>query len=890
MFETLHPSIQKVLEEKGIFEPTEPQREVIPYILEGKNVLLVSPTGSGKTEAAMLPIFHKLVDGNYGKIACIYITPLRALNRDLLKRLEDFGKKLGLRIAVRHGDTTAYERRQLSLHPPDVLITTPETFQIMFLGKRLKESLKSVKFVVIDEIHELASDERGAQLAVGLERLRKMTRFQVIGLSASVGNPEEIAKFLSPNESIEIVKVKLRKRIDVNIRAPQKKYEKEAQIMGSDVDYASTLMEMWEEINKARATLVFTNTRCTAEDIGMRYRLLFANPPIEVHHGSLSRKVRIEAEDKFKRGELKALICTSSLELGIDVGIVDFVIQFNSPRQVTKLLQRIGRAGHRIDEVSRGTIFAHTPVELWESASILSLLHEGRIESVKIREKPLMVLINQLVAMANSEGKMNAREAYEIIKNAYPFRNLSFEEFEDILNFMKDIGKVWYDGIAFGKTRGGREYFYQNISMIPDEKLYKVITLHGDFIGTLDESFVSTLNYGESFVMNGMAWRIVDIREDKVLVEYLRDIAMPPSWVGEEIPVPYQVASHEPDMKYLNSAAKKILENWKMDWNEGRIVIENGNGIVFIGVRGGSKANYTLALILSSILSQKIGESVEFSVSPYHIALFNPHVNAPYIKELLEKLRNVEGLVRLVAKNSRLFNYIFMHVAKKMGVIKKGADMKKVRIEKIVDAYKGTPLYKEVLNKMSFDYMDVEVVNLILEKIREGKTEIIVREMSDKSKILLEEHGDLVSPIIATRPIIEAVQKRLLEEDMILACLSCGKSIHIKVKDFKKPICPFCGSVRVTLLKPYEEDKLKILKKKKFTREEKKELDRMMAISHLLRVHKKAAALALAGRGIGLTTAARILQVPYENEFEIAKRVLKEELKYAQNKQFWDLR
>ncbi len=888
MFERLHPVIQEALEEQGIFEPTEPQRRVIPLILEGKNVLLISPTGSGKTEAAMLPVFHRIMEGKYGKIACIYITPLRALNRDLLKRLRDFGKKLGIEIAVRHGDTPQSERRRLSLKPPDVLITTPETFQIMFLGRRLRESLKHVKFVIIDEVHELASDERGAQLSVALERLRRFTKFQIIGLSATVGNPEEIARFLSPREKVEVVELRLFKKVSIEIRAPEKRFEREAELMGSDVEYASTLMEMWKEIENHRATLIFTNTRCTAEDMGMRYHLLFSSPPIEVHHGSLSRGVRIKAEDDFKSGKLKALICTSSLELGIDVGLVDLVIQYNSPRQVTKLLQRVGRAGHRIDEVSRGIIFAHTPMELWESAAILTLLHRGKVEKVRMREKPLMVLANQIVAMANSGEVSDAKEAYDIVHGAYPFRNLSYEEFEELLYFLRDTGKIWFDGISFGKTRRGLSYFYENISMIPDEKSYKVITHRGDFIGILDESFVSSLSIGESFVIKGSAWRILDINEDKVIVEYIRDIALPPSWIGEEIPVPYEVASSEPELKYLNHAARDILSRWNMDWNEKRVVIEKGKGLVFLGIRGGTRANYTLGLVISSILSQRIGESVEFSISPYHIALFNPHINVNYVREILEKITNLRGLIRIVAKNSRLFSYIFLHVAKKMGAVRKDADLKKVRIDRIVESYKNTPLYREVISKLLFDYMDVDIAEKILAEIRSGKRELIVRDLSENSRILLEERGDLASPVVATRPVIEAVHRRLLQEEMLLVCLSCGGSMRIKVKDFEKPICPFCGSVRVTLLKPYEEEKVKLLKKKKFTREERRELERFMAISHLLRRHRRAAALVLAGRGIGLTTAARILEIPYRDEEELVKRVLREELKYAKNRQFWD--
>ncbi len=887
MFESLHPILREVLEEKGIFEPTEPQRKVIPFILEGRNVLLISPTGSGKTEAAMLPIFHKIINGKYGKIACVYITPLRALNRDMFKRLKDFGEKLGLKIAVRHGDTTSYERRQLSLHPPDVLITTPETFQIMFLGKRLREGLKNVKFVIVDEVHELASDERGAQLAVALERLREYTKYQIIGLSATVGNPEEVGKFLSPREPIEIVDVRVYKGMHIEIRAPERGYEKESAIMGCDVDYGSTLVEMWKEIEKHRATLVFTNTRCTAEDMGMRYHMLFPDAPIRVHHGSLSRDVRIDAEERFKRGEIKALICTSSLELGIDVGVVDFVIQYNSPRQVSKLLQRVGRAGHRIDEVSRGIIFAHTPMEIRESASILTLLRHRWVDRVRIREKPLMVLANQIVAMTNSERSMAAKTAYEIVKRTYPFRNLKYEEFEEILLFLKELGKIWFDGIYFGKTGGGMRYFYSNISMIPDERSYRVFTFRGEYIGVLDESFVASLDIGESFVINGAAWRIVEIKEDRVIVEYIRDIAMPPSWVGEEIPVPYEVAILEPEMDMLNSAAIKILREWKMDWNDKRIVVEKGKGLVFIGVRGGTRGNYTLGLILSSILSQRIGESVEFSISPYHIALFNPHINLEYLVNIMKKLRNVMSLARIVAHNSRLFNYVFLHVAKKMGVIRKDADLKKIKIEKIVSVYKHTPLYREVLEKMLFDYMDIQVAEEILKGIREGRIEIVIRSLTSSAQELLEERGDLASPILATRPVLEAVHRRLMNEDMIQVCLSCGAHFRIKVKDFEKPVCPACGSLRVALVKPYEEQLVQGVREGKI-KELKKDMDRLMAISHLLRRHKKYAAMVLAGRGIGVNTAARILSVPYNDEMELVKRILKEELKYAKNKRFWD--
>ncbi len=887
MLSKLSKDIVSALYEKGIQEPTEIQKIAIPLILEGKNVLIISPTGSGKTEAAILPVMHRIVNSKEPRkgISCIYITPLRALNRDMLKRLRYFGEKLNIQISVRHGDTPQSERRKQSLNPPDIMITTPETFQIMFLGKKLKDALRHVRFVIVDEVHELAGDERGAQLAVALERLKRLTNFQIIGLSATVGNPEEIAKFLSPDKEIITVKIRDKNIANIEVRYPTENADDVAAIMGCEKEYASTLIDIWKEAMKHRATLLFVNTRCTAEDIGMRYNLWLKDPPIEVHHGSLSKEHRIKVENELKEGKIKMLICTSSLELGIDVGIVDLVIQYNSPRQVTKLIQRVGRSGHRQGAISKGIIYAENPVELWEAGAIAKLMVKGWIENVKIRKKPIMVLFNQIVAMANSERKINAMEAYEIVKSAYPFRDLTWEEFEEVLFFAKENKKIWYDGFEFGKSRGGNMYFYDNISMIPDEKSYRVVSTDGKFIGLVDERFVSTLNPGESFVMGGKTWRVINIYGEKVIVEYIMDISIPPRWIGEEIPVPYEIAIEDPTMKFMNDKAKEKLENFKL-WKKDEITIERGENLIFVGIRGGTKGNYTLGLAISSLLSQKIGESVEFSITPYSIAFFNPHVAEKDIENIFKKLTNLRGLLKIVIKNSRVFKYTFLHVARKMGVIGKNSSITNTKIEKIANTYKNSVLYREVLNKILHDYMDIENAEKILKEIQKGNIKIKFRKLSNEAKLLLESKGDLASPILATRPVLEAVHKRLMNEEMILLCLSCKKSMHIKVKNFEKAICPFCGSVRVTLLKPYEEKLINEIKKG--NKIKASDMERLIGISHLLRRHRRIGAMALAGRGIGLTAAARILSIPYDDELEVVKRILKEELKYAKNRQFWD--
>ena len=388
VFLQLDKKIQKYLISNNIKNPTESQEKSIPFIIKGENVLLIAPTGLGKTESALLPIFHNFLkqkniqEEQIKGISILYITPLRALNRDMLKRTIEFGKNIGIKISVRHGDTSQSERARQSKNPPDMLITTPETLQILFTGRRLRKYLQKVSWVVIDEIHELADNERGAQLSVGLERLYEITKenyhsFQRIGLSATVGSPEEVAKFLVGFEKrnqrpIKIINIDVTKLIDLKVEIPQIEktdYNNSKNLFIEPFSFAS-LRRCKELIDKHNSTLFFINTRDGAEILASRFNMWLKNYPIGVHHGSLSKLARIEAEDDFKKGNLKSLICTSSLELGIDVGNTDFVIQYSSPREVKRILQRVGRSGHKIGKTSKGIIIATTAEDLSESIVI----------------------------------------------------------------------------------------------------------------------------------------------------------------------------------------------------------------------------------------------------------------------------------------------------------------------------------------------------------------------------------------------------------------------------------------------------------------------------------------------------------------------------------------
>src|SRR5512137_990270 len=368
--EVMDQKIQACIKKRGFTVLSDAQKQAIPLILEGNQVVLIAPTGTGKTESAMFPVFNALLSLPAGVgFRALYITPLRSLNRDILARMQWWCSELNLTVGVRHGDTPMGERRKQALSPPDLLITTPETLQALFMGKRLRQHLVHVRFVIIDEIHELAGSKRGAQLAVALERLHVYAgEFQRVGLSATVGNPEAIARFMCGNRPFSIVQVPVAKNLHIDVR-----------YVGDDFKHQTLVLS--KMLKREGSTLVFVNTRVTAEALG---HALFERGDVEVHHGSLSKEVRIDAEERFKKGEIHTLICTSSMELGIDIGQVDHVIQFGSPREVARLVQRIGRAGHQLHTISRGTILATGFSDLLESLVIARRAHRNEIEDVEI--------------------------------------------------------------------------------------------------------------------------------------------------------------------------------------------------------------------------------------------------------------------------------------------------------------------------------------------------------------------------------------------------------------------------------------------------------------------------------------------------------------------------
>ena len=944
VFLKLNPKIQNLLISKNINKPTEPQTKAIPPILDGRNVLLIAPTGLGKTEAALLPIFNNFLEekNNFKKnekqsngISVLYITPLRALNRDMLRRTIEWGKKLGIDIAVRHGDTSPGERARQSKKPPDMLITTPETFQILFIGKKLRKHLLNVRYLIVDEIHELADDERGAQLAVGLERLFELTNenghsFQRIGLSATVGTPEEVARFIAGVEdgnfrNVIILEVDVTKHIDIKVELPTIKksdYAIANKLLIEPISFSS-LRRCKELVDNHVSTLIFINTRDGAEILASRFHQWVEDFPIDVHHGSLSKIARIESEDSFKSGKLKSLICTSSLELGIDVGDTDFVLQYNSPREVKRILQRVGRSGHSIGKTSRGIILSTTSEDCSESLVIARKALNGEIEPSRIRKNPLSVLTNQIISIVLEYGKIKPSKVFSIIKRSYPFYNLQQKIFYKVIEQLRNQRNIWInDDNYLIKRTNSRNYFLDNISMIPDEITYVAVDISSrKKIGKLDESFV--LNYGfegAKFILRGRSWTIVKLEDDKILVSQSKEMGNAPAWTGEDIPVPFEVAREVGKLRSLTSKNIKLrdypceektlekiilqIDNQQKQGfivpNDNTITIEIEEKTVVINACFGTKVNETLGLLISAMLAQSLGESVGINNDAYRINLELPgRIPIDRVKNILINVKpeSLEYIIEKILRNSQYIRWQLVHVARKFGAIKKDFDYKNVSSKKLFTLFNNSLIFDEVVDKIIWDRMDIGNTKKILGEIQNNKIKIHIQRLSPIALAGLETIRGLMVPQRADRSIILALKKRLEDADITLVCINCNNKWNTHVRNISDRIsCSKCGAIKIAVLRRYNKDLAKVLTKKERTKEENNEIKRLHKNASLVLSFGKYAVLSLVGRGIGPDTAARILRryniselkKSEEIQIKFLRDILKAELIYARTRGFWD--
>jgi len=542
--------------------PTEPQREGWPHILAGKTTLISAPTGSGKTLAAFLicidRLVRKAISGELtDRTEVLYVSPLKALSNDIQKNLElPLGEILQLavqrgflmpeiRTAVRTGDTLAQERRAMLAHPPHILVTTPESLYILLTAAKSREILRTIETVIVDEIHAVADDKRGAHLALSLERLDHLTgkRLTRIGLSATQKPIVLVAHFLAGSDRPDpiVVQIAHGRELDLAVEVP-----------GSELGPVAS-NEMWAEIydrlatlaTQHRSTLVFVNTRRLAERVARHLAERLGKEAVAAHHGSLSRKLRLVAEKKLKSGELRALVATASLELGIDIGAVDLVCQIGSPRSISAGLQRIGRAGHWRGAVPKGRLFSTTRDELLECAALVRAIRQGDLDRIAIPEAPLDILAQQVVAMCAAED-WNETELFQAVRSAYPYRDLARADFDEILGMLCEgiastrgryaayLHRDRVNGLVRAR-RGSRLAAITSGGAIPENSLYTVVAQpEGAVVGTVDEDFAVESIAGDIMLLGNTSWRIRRVSSGSVLVEDAQG-APPtiPFWRGE---------------------------------------------------------------------------------------------------------------------------------------------------------------------------------------------------------------------------------------------------------------------------------------------------------------------------------------------------------------------
>src|SRR6201996_6290489 len=559
--------------------PTAAQIQAWPAIASGGHVLISAPTGSGKTLAAFLYAIDQLAqepppaDPKQRRVSLVYVSPLKALSYDIDRNLRTPLRGIGadLRVAVRTGDTPQRERQQMLREAPDILITTPESLYLMLTGQAQK-LFEGTRWCIVDEIHAVASTKRGAHLALTLERLTEAAGVDVqrIGLSATQNPLEEVGRFMvGPHRQCRVVDTGVRKELDLEIRVPVESMVEPEATPAPDLDplaggeatrrsiWPAIYPELLELIKQHKSTIMFVNNRRAAERLALRLNDLAEKEIARSHHGSLAREERTVVEEMLKAGELPCLVATSSLELGIDMGAVDLVIQVESPKSVARGLQRIGRAGHSVGDVSRGRIFPKFRGDLLECAVVARRMREAQIETTVVPRNALDVLAQQIVAItaaAGDDGTVNVDDLFALVTRTHSYAELSRAQLENVLDmldgrypsseFSELRPRIVWDRVA-GTIRarpGARQLAVTNAGTIPDRGLFAVTLPDGRRVGELDEEMVYEARPGQTFLLGATTWRIEEIGRDRVIVTPAPGVpGAVPFWKGDTLGRPREL-------------------------------------------------------------------------------------------------------------------------------------------------------------------------------------------------------------------------------------------------------------------------------------------------------------------------------------------------------------
>ena len=748
--------------EKNYERLTPPQEYSFKLIAEGKNVIVTGPTGSGKTLAGFLSILSELfMRGEHGEleegIYVVYISPLRALNNDIrknllkpLKEIVDIAKEHGVelpevRVGVRTGDISPSEKQRQLRKPPHILITTPESLAIILNAPKFSKMVGSVEWVIVDEIHELADNKRGAHLSLSLERLRELAghEFMRIGLGATLHPLEEAAKFLvGYNDSGElrecyIVDVSWEKPYDLKVTTPVRDL-----IYTSAEEINQELYNLLDKlISEHKTTLIFTNTRSGTERVVYHLKSMWPEKyndiTIGAHHGSLSRTIRLDVEDRLKRGEMKVVVSSTSLELGIDVGYIELVIQIGSPKSVSRAVQRVGRSGHKFGDTAKGVFIAMDRDDVVELAVMIRDAYMRKLDRMHVVKKPLDILAQHIVGMALN-SKWRVEDALRVIRRSYPFHELSEEEFKKLLHYLaghyvrledrRVYGKIWYDesdGMFGRRGKYTRVIYYLNLGAIPDEVKIDVYRLPDKKpVGEIEEEFLERLRPGDIFVLGGGLYKFRYARGMRCYVENVPKDSSPtiPAWFSEMLPLSFDLAldvqrfretvrdmfrSELEDSEIL----KWIKRNYPVDeyaaeaifrylreqylFTKGHIpgfkeiLVEEtrdlrGRRIIVFHSLFGRRTNDVLSRVISIIVSDMIRRNVMVMISDNGFTLIIPEKARLNLEKVVESFVNVdmEELLRRNIRRTEMMKRRFRHCASRSFLVLRNYKGYKISVSK----------------------------------------------------------------------------------------------------------------------------------------------------------------------------------------------------------------
>ena len=813
----LRPYVSAWFKEKyGSF--TDPQRGAIPLIKQGRNVLISSPTGTGKTLAAFLAILDDLLSmGERGeledKIYAIYVSPLRALDNDMYRNLvqplaeiQEKAKQMGLqppevRVGTRTSDTPANEKARMLRRPPHILITTPESLAISLVAPKFRERLATARWVIVDEIHEMASNKRGSHLVLTLERLEELIKehggrgLQRIGLSATISPLEEVALFLGgfnddgTPRPVEIVDARFAKPFDIRVVTPK------VDLIHGDPDKINEEIynTVAELTRAARTTLVFTNTRSATERVVFKLKKIMKSKgyvdmdEVEAHHSSLSREVRLNVEERLKRGELKLVVSSTSLELGIDIGYIDLVVLLSSPKSVSRLLQRVGRAGHHVTQVSRGIMVAVNRDDLVESTVLAKAAMERKIDNVRIPRNPLDVLAQHIIGMS-IERVWRIDEAYRVIRRAYPFHDLSWEDYMNVLRFLggspledeRVYSKIRLDEELgeFGRKRSARMIYQLNAGTIPDEAKIKVMS-RGRSIGNLEEEFVEILEPGDIFVLGGKTYRFLKADGMKVFVEPAEhERPTVPSWFSEMLPLAFDSALLVGEFRerigqligqgMIDEARRVLTQEYRLEphaaeeiiqytWEQlaytgvvpGRrnVLIEyfqgdDGSWNITFHALFGRRTNDALSRAYGAVLSDHLNVPVKVSVTDnaFMLTYEGRQPDEDLVNHLLRSVTssNIRSILERAVSRTEMMRRRFRHVAQRSFMILRryrGYERSPERmqlsaqklLEVMMEEMPQSPVVRETYREILEDYMDLRAAQRVLSLIESGDIKVWVR-------------------------------------------------------------------------------------------------------------------------------------------------------------------